>query len=380
MNDTPSPHTPGVFFRNGQWVIDCVRTIHGKRIHMARKGFASQEEAQAALPRLFALRIETDQIFAASPIFETFIRRFKEYRGHHVRPSTVMQIDSMAHVHMREFQARPIRETFNPEFVEAWYNRLVQDGSISSQWKNKIISAARKMFEMAWKWKYLSAEKWTDIANILENVQESKRKSREKEIWTPKQLRAFLSVLPPDSFDEAMFHLFCTLGARISEFTGLTWDCFDRKKETIEIKQQVIYQGLHHFVVTEELKTSESYRICKLDPHTYELLLRHFQRQAPQSEQEFIFPSTPRNHFRPTAKSTLRRRMGIYMQLSKVPRITPHGVRHTKATMLMAVCKNMAEVKAAARYLGHSATMMIDTYGHAKEESTAAIISRLHKQ
>ena len=380
MNDTTIPHVPGVFFRDGQWVIDYVRTIHGKRIHMAKKGFRSQEEASAALPRLFASKMEQAKQTIASPTFEVFLERFKEYRGHHVRPSTVLQLDSMANVHMVEFHHLPIAETFHRGFVELWYNRLVAKDEISSQWKNKIISATKKMFEMAWKWKYINADTWTDIANLLETVQESKRRSREKEIWTPRQLSRFLSVLPPDSFDEAFFHLFCTLGARISEFAGLTWECFDRKRETIEIKQQVIYHGLHHFVLTGELKTSESYRVCKLDPHTYGLLCRHYERQSPKSSEEFIFPSTPRNAMRPTAKSTLRRRMKYYMELAKVPRITPHGVRHTKATMLMSVCRNMAEVKAAARYLGHSATMMIDTYGHAKEESTAAIIMRLHKQ
>ena len=35
---------------------------------------------------------------------------------------------------------------------------------------------------------------------------------------------------------------------------------------------------------------------------------------------------------------------------------------------------------AAARYLGHSATMMIDTYGHSEKEATDAVIKRLEKE
>ena len=377
MNETVPSHIPGVFFRDGSWVIDLIRTVHGRRIHVFHKGFGSQKEAEEALPFVLEKRIGEAKKGIASPTFEDFIALFKAYRLHHVRPSTVMQIDSMMRMHMKEFLGKPIALTFHAPFVTAWYRGLVEDASISNQWKNKIISATRKMFEMAWKWKYLPPEDWTDVANILESVQESKRRSREKEIWTPNQLKRFLSVLPPDSFDEAMFRLFCHLGARISEFTGLTWDCFDRKRGIIEIKQQVLYHGIHRFVLTEELKTSESYRLCKLDPLTLTTLLRHYQRQSPQSEHEFIFPSTPQDHFRPTAKSTLRRRMMEYIEKAHVPIITPHGVRHTKATMLMAVCKNMAEVKAAARFLGHSATMMIDTYGHAKEENTSKILARL---
>ena len=377
--DETTIHIPGIFYRNGSWTIDCVKSVHGKRVHMVRSGFATQQEAKEALPRLIATRIDEAKKADASPSFEEFLSNFKEYRGHHVRPSTVMQIDSMSHIHMREFHGKTLAETFNPIFVGDWYHGLLADRSVSNQWKNKIISATKKMFEMAWKWKYISAEDWTDIANLLETVQESKRKGQEKEIWTPRQLERFLAALPKGSTDEAMFRLFCALGARISEFTGLTWECFDKKRGIIEIKQQVIYQGLHHFVLTGELKTSESYRLCRLDPQTLGILLAYREQQAPKGEGEFIFPSAPRDHHRPTAKSTLRRKMGLYMEKAGVPKITPHGVRHTKATMLMAVCKNMAEVKAAARYLGHSATMMIDTYGHAKEDSTASIIARLDK-
>lgn len=380
MDDFNTQHVPGIFYRDGSWVIDTIKTIRGKRVHVYHKGMASFEEAKEMLPTLLEKRLSMASASYGAPYFEDFIEEFKNYRLNHVRPSTVMQIDSMVRIHMSVFVGRPISETFYPAFITKWYVGLLRDQNVSNTWKNKIISATKKMFEMAWKWKYIEPHDWTDIANLLETVQESKRKGREKQIWTPNQLRKFLSVLPPSSSDEAMFHLFCTLGARISEFTGLTWECFDKKKGTIEIKQQVLYHGLHHFVLTGELKTSESYRVCKLDSQTLSLLLSYQQRQAPKDPKEFIFPSTPRDRFRPTAKTTLRRRMQIYMDAAKVPHITPHGVRHTKATMLMAVCKNMAEVKAAARYLGHSATMMMDTYGHAKEDSTTAILSRLEKR
>ena len=378
--DNFNQRTPGIFYREGCYVIDTVKTVRGKRIHIYQRGFSTLEEAQNTFPHLLEERLSAHNLGAHSPTFEEFIVEFKAYRGHHVRPSTVMQIDSMARMHMGEFSGKRLGEAFAPLNVKNWYRGLIEDHSVSNQWKNKIISASKKMFEMAWKWKYIPPEDYTEIANTLESVIESKRRGKEKQIWTPRQLDRFLSVLPPDSSDEAMFRLFCALGARISEFTGLTWDCFDEKKGTIEIKQQVLYHGVSTFVLTGELKTRESYRSCKLDPTTYGILMEYKQRQNPIDSSEFVFPSTPKDKHRPTAKSTLRRKMETYMDKARVPHITPHGVRHTKATMLMAVCKNMAEVKAAARYLGHSATMMIDTYGHAKEDATSAILARLEKR
>ena len=380
MKTSTPTQVPGIFYRQGHYVIDHIKSVKGKRIHIYKSGFLTFEAAKHKMPGLIERKLAQANASFSSPLFEDFVKEYKRYRLNHVRPSTLQQIDSMARVHMKAFLRKPISQTFNPQNIRKWYEGLLGDDSISTQWKNKIISACKKMFEMAWKWKYLPSDHWADIGNILESVQESKRRTKEKKIWTPSQLNRFLSVLPEGSDDQVMFHLFCTLGARISEFAGLTWDCLDKKKGTIEIKQQVIYIGLSHFVLTEELKTSESYRHCKLDQKTLALLLRYEERQKPNDPKEFIFPSSPYNHYRPTAKSTLRRKMETYIQLAKVPRITPHGIRHTKATMLMAVCKNMAEVKAAARFLGHSATMMVDTYGHAREDSTALIVQRLEKR
>ena len=57
----------------------------------------------------------------------------------------------------------------------------------------------------------------------------------------------------------------------------------------------------------------------------------------------------------------------------------PHGVRHTKATRYMGVCRNMEEARLCARYLGHSATTMPDACGHATDEDEDEIQRRLEK-
>ncbi len=59
--------------------------------------------------------------------------------------------------------------------------------------------------------------------------------------------------------------------------------------------------------------------------------------------------------------------MNRWIKVSGVTKITPHGVRHTKAAQHMGVCRNMEEAKLCARYLGHSATTMPDACGHATD-------------
>ena len=67
------------------------------------------------------------------------------------------------------------------------------------------------------------------------------------------------------------------------------------------------------------------------------------------------------------------------LKKADLPLVTPHSFRHAKATLLMSVCLSMADVKAAARFLGHSVTMMMETYAHEDQKNTDLIISRLDK-
>ena len=43
----------------------------------------------------------------------------------------------------------------------------------------------------------------------------------------------------------------------------------------------------------------------------------------------------------------------------------------------MKVCKNMDEIKAAAKFMGHSVTMMMETYAHSEEKTIETLIKRM---
>ena len=60
-----------------------------------------------------------------------------------------------------------------------------------------------------------------------------------------------------------------------------------------------------------------------------------------------------------------------------MPKIVPHGVRHSKATMLAGVCRTAEEVAVGANFLGHSASMFMGTYVSATGLKQTDIISRL---
>ena len=93
-------------------------------------------------------------------------------------------------------------------------------------------------------------------------------------------------------------------------------------------------------------------------------------------DEDFIFFETDKSM--PIARTTFRRRLYKYCELAGIPKIVPHTSRHMQATKLASVCRNGEEIEAAARRLGHSPEMFMNTYArHATDEKEEELLRRL---
>ena len=369
-------HIPGIKKQSdGRYTVDLVRSVGGKRVHIHSSNFLTLEDAISAMPRLIEARIAYAKEKEGEQLpFSAFLEKYDQYRLLHVRKSTTQLTRCVVKKHLSQWKDLNVNEVFTYAHIKKTYDDILSSEGTPS-WKNRCFGTLRLMSESAYKWKLISSDAHRDCLSILENIPENRGAKNEKQIWTKREKERFLSVIK-DHDDRVMFILFITLGARISEFMGLTWDCFLEKEGAIQIKQQLVYQNTGKWVLSSQLKTRESYRVCKLSPSVVTLLKSY---KAKGSGIGFLFHSQidPKE---PMSKGTFRKKMNGYIEKAKVKKITPHAIRHGKATELMAVCKNMQEVKAAARYLGHSATMMIDTYGHSERSATDAVLKRLERE
>ncbi|MGM9813968.1 MAG: hypothetical protein ACI32C_03595 [Candidatus Enteromonas sp.] len=104
------------------------------------------------------------------------------------------------------------------------------------------------------------------------------------------EVNKLLNSIPKDHIDYPVFSLFCYLGCRLGEFLGLQWKCLDENAKSIAICQQIIYlNGIP--VLSDELKTNESYRVDALDQDTFDLLMRYKATLNNPKPDDFIFPS-----------------------------------------------------------------------------------------
>lgn len=375
MQNNNNPHPIGIYFdaRNATYYIDYVKTIDSKRIHIHGVGYPSLEDAIAHKEALLSKKIEEMKCKIEKALsVEAFFKRYLEYRARHVRHSSIAQATTVYHKYFLLNKDSLVKEIFTFAHIEAIYESIIYDEKLCPSWKNRIIGILRNLSSCAFKWKYIPGEEYQDILSLLENIPEDKRK-KERPIWSKEEEQRFLDVIE-DKTHKIMFTLFLELGARLSEFLGLSWDVYDGKKGTITICRQLLFASQKTFLLSDTLKTKESYRICKLRKEVKEALNDYKKEQGDISHYMFHSSLDPAL---PLSKASFRHLFEKYIALSNIKRITPHCIRHSKASKMLKVCKNMMEVKAVARYLGHSPTILLNVYAHSEEGVIDKILQRL---
>ena len=310
-----------------------------------------------------------DNAMKPSILFSSFYSRYKAYRSHHVREASLAHAEAVRNHYFLHLDKTPINVAFSKRNIQSIYNKILSDESFSPSWKNRMFGVLRRFLDAAGKWGYLSLSETTKAKATLENIPENRR-IKERPCWNKEQTHRFLSVID-DQDDRLMFSLFIELGARLSEFLALSWQAYDSRKGSLAILAQLKGNSKKRQVVSPLLKTKESYRVCKISPAMKEALNK--RKQSSLSSYLFHDPGNPRD---PYPKALFRKRFEKYIALAKLPRITPHAVRHAKATALVKACRNMLEIKAVARYLGHSVSMLLDVYAHEEEKTLEAVLRR----
>lgn len=362
----------GIYYdeRKQSYTVDFFKTVKGKRIHVYGSNYPDIEVALKSKEVLLNRKIK-EANNSKQVSFEEFFKKYIEYRSHHVRYSSLSQATTVYHKYFIEDKDKSVRDLLGFINLTRIYDEVIYDASLSPSWKNRIIGILRNMCSCAFKWKVIDSDTHQDDIALLENIPE-RRKKIERPIWSKNEETKFLGVIN-DPTHKVMFSLFLELGARISEFLGLTWDVYDGKKGTIAICKQLLHASQKTFVLSDILKTKESYRICKLRKEMKDMLNEY--RKA-QQKSSYLFCSN-QDPALPYSKAAFRKLFHHYIDKAGIKRITPHCVRHAKATKLLKVCKNMIEVKAVAKYMGHSPTILLDVYSHSDDSIIDKVLKRL---
>ena len=191
--------------------------------------------------------------------------------------------------------------------------------------------------------------------NPMRKVDSPKREKKPVDALTQEQATRFFSLLSDCPLDfRCILHLLITTGIRRGECMGLKWKDIDEKVSTVKIERNVSYTPESGIIVSTP-KTAKSIRTIPLMPSTL-LLLQQLKKQMKAKhpntilKEAFLFPND-KDLFAPRDPNAITRRVKRFMRNNDFPDLSPHDLRHSCATLLLA---QGADIKSVQEILGHA--------------------------
>jgi integrase len=181
--------------------------------------------------------------------------------------------------------------------------------------------------------------------------------------WTPEQAQKFLALMDGDR-TYALWAFLLGSGLRIGELVWLRWDNVDLDRRRVHVVE--FASTLGHELVPSAGKSRDAIRSIELDDGLDRVLRAQRTLQAKERlaadayiETDYVFTMPGGGPYHPHYVS---RTLGRCTQELGLPRLTAHGLRHTSATLMLAIG---VPPKVAAERLGHAdPTLFSNLYSH----------------
>lgn len=194
----------------------------------------------------------------------------------------------------------------------------------------------------------------------------------------PKKSKTYLTSVQVDQLAKASKHpaiiyLMAYTGLRWGEVCALRVKHVNFLKRRISVEENAVrVRGVIH------VGTPKTHETRTVPVPGFILKLLAVQAEGKESS-EILFPGDGGGYMaEPRAGGSNRSWFAQALQAADVPRVTPHDLRHTAASLAV---QSGANVKAVQRMLGHaSAAMTLDTYADLFDEDLDAVADAMDRQ
>jgi integrase len=185
-------------------------------------------------------------------------------------------------------------------------------------------------------------------------------------VYSKAEIKKLIEATESGSRDRLMLMTPALTGLRIGEVLGLTWPGVDLKLGKLEVRFNLADTDKGQPLMLQPPKTKSSRRTVPLPP---ELIreLKIWKLKCPKSELDLVFA---REDGLPYHRKAASEALDRAISKAEIKRLTPHGLRHTFASLLLADGVPVPEVSAL---LGHKDSYVTwKVYAHfVKKESSA---------
>ena len=260
------------------WYLFTPDPVTGRRRQHSKGGYRTKKECQAALnDALAALRVgtfvESSKRTVASYLLDEWLPAMQPPR---VRPSTWLSYQRNLERHVIPALGTIELQRLTPAHLTGFYRSLLTGGrldgrgGLSAKSVKNIHGALHPALKDAVRWGYVAR-------NVADAADPPKVVTPEMQVWSPAQLRTFLTYVRDDRL-YAAWMLFATTGMRRGEVAGLRWVDVDLAAGRVTPRKPRV--EVNYKVHVSEPKTAKGKRSLALDPATAAALREHRVRQA----------------------------------------------------------------------------------------------------
>jgi integrase len=357
-------------------VVDVGADTNGKRRQKWHGSWATEREAEAALPAILGSihdgsYVEADRATVRGFLVDEWLPAVETT----LRPSTHKLYETLFNAYVVPRIGDIRLQKLSPAELNRLYGELLERGARGGKPLGAVTT--RKVHRLLHR-ALRHAVKWGRVSRNVAAATDPPRAARPVvRAWAPADVQKFLDHTAEDRLT-ALWTLLLTTGLRRAEALGLAWKDVDLDAGRLTVCQTLAYVGTT--AVLSETKTARSRRLVTLAPVTVAALKSHTARQAEDRlsvgagfrDTGLVF-----THFDGTAlkPATVSRNFDKLVGDAKVPKITLHGTRHTWATLALL---EGIPAKVVAEVLGHSSTQVtLDVYSHVTPGMQADAPSRV---
>ena len=351
--------------------------LTGKERRTTRRGFKTMKEAKQA-ERNLLLDVEENGLPSnqsdgfRDPTFEELASLWLENYKTTVKPSTFenvrSKVEKMTEEHFKELKLKKI--------TVAYCQRVVIELSKSYVLYNHYLSVINRIFKYAVLMDILDSNPFDKVIKP-----KSRQVQRKGNFLTKEELKEFLKLAQTTtlSYFFPLVHLMSYTGLRQGEALALKWSDIDFENKRITVNKTAA--RIKEKQTLQTPKTKNSKRVISIDPATLSILKSWKKDQIKiyfkngkhfEGDKNFIF-TNQRGEW--VHIHNFIRYFKRFIADHKLKPITPHGLRHTHASLLFSAG---VEPKNISDRLGHSTVQItLDLYTHITEEQRTDTVEKL---
>lgn len=351
--------------------------LTGKERRTTRRGFKTMKEAKQA-ERNLLLDVEENGLPSnqsdgfRDPTFEELASLWLENYKTTVKPSTFenvrSKVEKMTEEHFKELKLKKI--------TVAYCQRVVIELSKTYVLYNHYLSVVNRIFKYAVLMGILDSNPFDKVIKP-----KSRQTQRKGNFLTKEELKEFLKLAQNTtlSYFFPLVHLMSYTGLRQGEALALKWSDIDFENKKITVDKTAV--RIKEKQTLQTPKTKNSKRVISIDPTTL-LILKSWKKDQIkiyfkngkhfEGDENFIF-TNQRGEW--VHIHNFIRYFKRFIADHKLKTITPHGLRHTHASLLFSAG---VEPKNISDRLGHSTVQItLDLYTHITEEQRTDTVEKL---